>query len=269
MRKGSRLLAASALLAATLTGCSSSDPPAPTPPTSASGTVGTAGGQVSLPDGAAITVPAGALGSPVQAGLARDATGAPPLLAGFKALSDVYQFTPHGTASSLPVSLALPFDAGRLPPAPGRSSCSPSRVVPGPSSPAPRSSRAGWWPRASTSPTAGWCTTGSRRHASRSPSRARQPPPLAGAGAALGAAGGPAHHDHGAGPGPARRGVGPPLHCTATPDLQLERTASASAGGPWIPVATQASAGTADFQVPVDAPQSGWLHFRVLFYCTL
>jgi photosystem II stability/assembly factor-like uncharacterized protein len=270
MRNGSMSLAACALLAATLTGCSSSDPAAP-PPTSASATVGTAGGQVSLPDGAAITVPAGALGSPVQVGLARDATGAPPLLAGFTALSDVYQFTPHGTAFDLPVSLALPFDAGRLPPG-----AAPQFMLAEQGGP--------WTILSGTSVQSGRLVAPSLNFSNgRIAVDSGSPEPRVTLSIAA-----PTNLPRWPAPGPLSAplvnqpttitvrgsvqpgtGSGLPYTCIAPPELRLERSTSASAGGPWTTVATQTSTGTADFQVPVDSPQSGWLHFRVRFNCQL
>lgn len=72
-------------------------------------------GTVAGPDGASMTVPEGALTSPVSLEIAEDATGAPDLPAGMLALGKVYAFTPHGTEFAKPVTVQVPFNAAAVP----------------------------------------------------------------------------------------------------------------------------------------------------------
>jgi len=86
--------------------------PAPPPP----GGIGPAGGSVSGPYGAQVTVPAGALSSNVAITVARDLSGAPDL-----STSDVdtagagFALTPHATGFVQPVTVQVPFDSDRIP----------------------------------------------------------------------------------------------------------------------------------------------------------
>lgn len=105
----------------TLAGCSSGDGRAPTsgepqPPGASTTVIGPAGGTVNGYYGAQIIVPAGALASSVDIGLARDSTNSPVFaLADVDAVGATYELTPHGTAFSLPVALRVPFDPTQLP----------------------------------------------------------------------------------------------------------------------------------------------------------
>jgi len=110
-------------LAATLAACGGGGdggvPVAPaTPPTAAASspvgpdqidTVTIAG-----PDGAAVTVPAGAASAPVAIRVAQAGAGAPALPAGASGASAVYEVTPHGQGFDKAVDIAVPFDASAL-----------------------------------------------------------------------------------------------------------------------------------------------------------
>jgi 6-phosphogluconolactonase (cycloisomerase 2 family) len=90
--------------------------PAPAPPPPPPGGVGPAGGSVSGPYGALVTVPAGALSSNVDIVVARDLSSAPDLSA-----SDVdtagagFALTPHGTGFAQAATVQVPFDSDRIP----------------------------------------------------------------------------------------------------------------------------------------------------------
>jgi photosystem II stability/assembly factor-like uncharacterized protein len=113
--KSKRWLVAALALAA-LAGCGGSDGVAPPPPTEGSATLGAAGGTVPGPDGVAVTVPVDALATDLTLRVARDSTGAPPLLDDIPPLSGIYSFTPHGIAFRDTVRVRVPFDASLLVP---------------------------------------------------------------------------------------------------------------------------------------------------------
>src|SRR3569832_759226 len=78
--------------------------------------IGPAGGMVTEPYGAQIIVPAGALATTVDIGLARDLADAPSLAAtAIDTAGAGYALTPHGTAFATPVTVRIPFDADRIP----------------------------------------------------------------------------------------------------------------------------------------------------------
>lgn len=81
-----------------------------------SGVIGSGGGTVSLPDGAKVVIPPGALAAPVTISVSEvplpPGTALPPgsVLAG-----KVYSFEPHDLEFALPVMLTLPYNATLLP----------------------------------------------------------------------------------------------------------------------------------------------------------
>lgn len=79
------------------------------------GPVGPAGGTVSEASGARVVVPAGALSTTVQIGVAQTAAGAPALPAGLTLAGPVYAFTPHGTTFAVPTTITVPFDPASVP----------------------------------------------------------------------------------------------------------------------------------------------------------
>lgn len=116
----SRFLSCAALAATLwLTGCSgggSESADASAPPAGTAPTIGAAGGTVALPDGASVTVPAGALSAAVTVRVAMDASGAPALPAALAAAGSTYAITPHGSEFDLPVQVRVPVPAATLQP---------------------------------------------------------------------------------------------------------------------------------------------------------
>lgn len=84
----------------------------PTPPVTS---IGPAGGTVSGPNGSSVLIPPGALSQNVDIAIAQSAAGAPPLPQGVTPVSDVYAFTPHGTAFAQPATLTVPFTPSLVP----------------------------------------------------------------------------------------------------------------------------------------------------------
>lgn len=85
----------------------------------ASATVGAAGAQIQDPFGGQIVIPAGAVASDVQLGIAQSQTGAPafpPPQAEISAAGPMYELTPHGATFSVPVTIRIPFDPNAVPP---------------------------------------------------------------------------------------------------------------------------------------------------------
>ena len=80
------------------------------------GLVGPEGGTVKGWYGAEVTIPAGALSSPVLIAVDRDATGAPawPGATVFSAGAP-YAITPHGTSFAVPATVRIPFDPALVP----------------------------------------------------------------------------------------------------------------------------------------------------------
>jgi 6-phosphogluconolactonase (cycloisomerase 2 family) len=78
--------------------------------------VGPEGGTVTGQYGAQVTIPAGALASPVLIGVDRDGTGAPlwPGASDFSAGAP-YALTPHGTTFAVPATVRIPFDPAIVP----------------------------------------------------------------------------------------------------------------------------------------------------------
>jgi alpha-tubulin suppressor-like RCC1 family protein len=104
-----RLLAALAfvtLLPVGLAGCGGSDDDGPPPKQ-----IGTAGGVASGPDGALVTVPAGALAASAAVAVDQSDAGAPSPPAAAAAVGKVFALTPHGTTFAKPVTVRIPFDA--------------------------------------------------------------------------------------------------------------------------------------------------------------
>ena len=77
--------------------------------------IGAAGGTVTASSGASVAVPAGALAQATPIAIAADAAGAPALPDGTTTVGEVHALTPHGTSFATPVTLTLPYDAGRVP----------------------------------------------------------------------------------------------------------------------------------------------------------
>lgn len=98
------LLASLSLLAC---GGGDAPPPPPPPPAAGSATLGTSGGTVDGPDGVRLVIPADAVSAPTTFRIARDDTGAPPLV-GINAVSPIYAVTPHGQAFSGTALLSIP-----------------------------------------------------------------------------------------------------------------------------------------------------------------
>ncbi len=78
--------------------------------------IGTTGGTATGNYGAQIIIPAGALPSTLEIGMARDSTNAPAF-----SLPDIdfagapYELTPHGTTFAVPVTVRIPFDPAQVP----------------------------------------------------------------------------------------------------------------------------------------------------------
>lgn len=96
-----------ALFLATGLSLSCSANPTTTIPSVASATIGASGGSVTLPGGAWVVVPEGALAQDVQVNIAL-ATDGFPAIAGEPAPLEVYAFTPHGQTFSKPVTIRVP-----------------------------------------------------------------------------------------------------------------------------------------------------------------
>ena len=78
--------------------------------------IGPTGGTVTGWYGAKVTVPAGALASPVLIGVDRDGTGAPPFPgATVFSAGAPHALTPHGTSFAVPASVRIPFDPALVP----------------------------------------------------------------------------------------------------------------------------------------------------------
>lgn len=101
-------VALAATLAVLLAACGGNDDVEPPPP-EASATIGAAGGTLSLPDGAALVVPPGALASDVQLRIVKSRANAPALPEGTADDLPVYEITPHGTRFQVPVTVRLPL----------------------------------------------------------------------------------------------------------------------------------------------------------------
>lgn len=99
-------------LAGLLAGCGGGDDPAPAPaapPSSASATIGAAGGTLDGPDGSRVVIPPGALSQDTLIGIARRDTGAPADGPdGYLRQGATYEFTPHDIAFARPVTMRIP-----------------------------------------------------------------------------------------------------------------------------------------------------------------
>ncbi len=104
------------LLPLLLAACGGGDADPPEPVARASAVIGAAGGTVTGPDGVQVIVPPGALRADTPIGIARSADGAPGRDASWAAAGATYEFTPHGIAFELPVTLRLPVPAGTVDP---------------------------------------------------------------------------------------------------------------------------------------------------------
>jgi 6-phosphogluconolactonase len=78
--------------------------------------IGTAGGTATGNYGAEIIIPAGALTSTLEIGMARDSTNAPAFtLPDIDFAGAPYELTPHGTTFAVPVTVRIPFDPTQVP----------------------------------------------------------------------------------------------------------------------------------------------------------
>jgi hypothetical protein len=107
-------VAATTAFAAMLAACGGNDDVEPPLP-EASATIGAAGGTLSLPDGAALVVPPGALASDVQLRIVKSRANAPELPEGTADDLPVYEITPHGTRFQVPVTVRLPLQSSSPP----------------------------------------------------------------------------------------------------------------------------------------------------------
>jgi hypothetical protein len=98
------------ILAVVLAGCGDDDDD-PARSSSASATIGPAGGTINGPDGVQMVVPAGALTEDTTLTIARVKAGAPAGPAGYSATTPIYEFTPHGQVFARPVTLRMPYTA--------------------------------------------------------------------------------------------------------------------------------------------------------------
>ncbi|HEX7669824.1 MAG TPA: hypothetical protein VF395_09585, partial [Polyangiaceae bacterium] len=83
-------------------------------PASVKQTVGPEGGTLTLPSGAKLVVPAGALASPVELSM-QGVTPASTAVLGGSALGQAFELGPEGQQFLVPVQLVVPFDATRVP----------------------------------------------------------------------------------------------------------------------------------------------------------
>ncbi|MDO9435644.1 hypothetical protein [Hydrogenophaga sp.] len=81
----------------------------PEAPGSVSVVIGPAGGTVTGPDGVQVLIPAGALRTNTTIGIARTRAGAPAPDAMLATQGTVYEFTPHGIAFEVPVTVRYPL----------------------------------------------------------------------------------------------------------------------------------------------------------------
>jgi hypothetical protein len=77
--------------------------------------IGPAGGTVTGANGATIVVPPGALAQEVDLRITEIDPASANLPVGVERVSAVYALTPHGTAFSMPVTVAIPFDPAKVP----------------------------------------------------------------------------------------------------------------------------------------------------------
>jgi 6-phosphogluconolactonase len=78
--------------------------------------IGATGGTATGNYGAQIIIPAGALPSTLEIGMARDSTNAPAFtLPDIDFAGAPYELTPHGTTFAVPVTLRIPFDPAQVP----------------------------------------------------------------------------------------------------------------------------------------------------------
>lgn len=78
--------------------------------------IGTTGGTATGNYGAQIIIPAGALPSTLEIGMARDSTNAPAFtLPEIDFAGAPYELTPHGTTFAVPVTVRIPFDPTQVP----------------------------------------------------------------------------------------------------------------------------------------------------------
>lgn len=78
----------------------------------ATAVIGPAGGTLAGPDGVQVTVPPGAINQPTEIGIVRSAAGAPAAPPNYALVGDIYEFTPHDVAFSLPVTVRMPVPNG-------------------------------------------------------------------------------------------------------------------------------------------------------------
>ncbi|HEY8905500.1 MAG TPA: beta-propeller fold lactonase family protein [Rhodoferax sp.] len=83
-------------------------------PTSATASIGAAGGTLTGPDGVQVVVPAGALTQATTISIARSATGAPTTTTVANQAGTIYEFLPHGLLFNKPVTIRMPVPSGAL-----------------------------------------------------------------------------------------------------------------------------------------------------------
>lgn len=81
---------------------------------SASAMIGQNGGVVSIAGGASVTIPPGALASPVTITVTEISNPGPTLPSGGKQVGKTYSFEPHGLVFAAPVTLTLPYETALL-----------------------------------------------------------------------------------------------------------------------------------------------------------
>jgi len=109
-------LVACVLLPWLLSACGGNGSDAPPAPDRVTAVIGPAGGTVTGPDGAQVVIPPGALRSNTTIGIARSSAGAPAPDAFWPTPAATYEFTPHGIAFEIPVTLRLPVPPGTTDP---------------------------------------------------------------------------------------------------------------------------------------------------------
>lgn len=76
--------------------------------------LGRAGGNLTSPGGASVSVPSGALSAPEAIAVAVYEGRLPPPPEGYSFAGDAYAFTPHGATFEAPVTIRIPYTSSRL-----------------------------------------------------------------------------------------------------------------------------------------------------------
>lgn len=118
LRQRARWLLAALLMPLLLAACGGGggDGASEVPVERVTAVIGAAGGTVTGPDGVQVVIPAGALRSNTTIGIARSASGAPARDTLWPSPAAVYEFTPHGVAFEIPVTIRMPVPAGATSP---------------------------------------------------------------------------------------------------------------------------------------------------------